>query len=116
MADELRALLAERDELLREVNHWRAASGAAMPPQQARSLGQSVEDLLRVQNENFGTFPNGFGDNGTGDDHEPEDPNEFAGGDFPSSGVENFEDLLFQDLPVIPDFPGLDHKIGRAHV
>lgn len=76
-AQDFRALLAERDELLAEVNQWRSASGATFPPREARPVGQQCRSLLGVEKETFGVFPNGFGDNppegGSGDDQEYEE-------------------------------------------
>lgn len=67
-ANELRNLLAERDELLAEVNQWRSAAGVPLVPRKARSIGQHLEKLLKLEHETFGTFPNGFGDNPTADE------------------------------------------------
>ncbi|KAF2108037.1 hypothetical protein BDV96DRAFT_653243 [Lophiotrema nucula] len=62
-ADEARGLIAERDQLLAEVNHWRASSGAPFTAAEASPLGHNLETLMEAETETFGTFPNGFGDN-----------------------------------------------------
>ncbi|ORY04479.1 hypothetical protein BCR34DRAFT_604859 [Clohesyomyces aquaticus] len=71
---ELRGILTERDELLAEVNQWRSASGAPIMPRNAKPMGEQLQRFARLENETFGTFPNGFGENpaanGSSDDHE----------------------------------------------
>ena len=70
-AQEIRSLLAERDELLMEVNQWRSAGGPSFTPRQARPVSRRLQQVLDVEQEAFGTFPNGFGENpateGSGD-------------------------------------------------
>jgi hypothetical protein len=73
----IQALLAERDELLAEVNQWRAASAVPLPLREACSARQQLQDLAAVESEICGPFPNGFGDNapedGSGDDQYHDD-------------------------------------------
>lgn len=70
-ARDLRNLLAERDELVAELNRWRSTN-PSLPPREARATAH-LRDLLAVEHEIFGSFPNGFGDNapeeGSGDDY-----------------------------------------------
>ncbi|KAF2679527.1 hypothetical protein K458DRAFT_393948 [Lentithecium fluviatile CBS 122367] len=76
-AQSVQALLAERDELLAEVNQWRSAAGVALPPREEGPAGQQLQELVMIEHETFGTFPNGFGDNapedGSGDDQHQEE-------------------------------------------
>lgn len=92
-AQQLQALLAEREELLAEVNQWRSASGAPLPPKEARPVGQKLKELFQIEREAFGAFPNGFGENvpeeGSGDDHSREEPSlNVAEGSHTLSGIE----------------------------
>jgi hypothetical protein len=71
-ARSVQALLGERDELLAEVNRWRAASAVPVPAREPGPVQQQLQELSAVDNETCGSFPNGFGDNspeeGSGDD------------------------------------------------
>ena len=62
-AQSAQALIAERDELLAEVNQWRSANAVPLPPREAMPVGQQLHELMTVESETFGRFPNGFGDN-----------------------------------------------------
>lgn len=68
----VRALLAERDQLRTEVDELRARLGdSAVPRARETSVeSQMSQDLAEVlaAEEVCGAFPNGFGDNGAGDD------------------------------------------------
>jgi hypothetical protein len=68
-AHELRALLAERDGLLAEVNERRARDGLALAVANAGKPAD-VEPLFAVEDEVFGTFADGAmgGDHGDEDD------------------------------------------------
>ena len=76
-ARNVQELLAERDELLAEVNQWRAASAVPLPSREAGPARQQLQDLVAVESETCGSFPNGFGDNapedGSGDDQYQDD-------------------------------------------
>lgn len=70
-ASEIRRIFAEKDTLLGEVNEWRARNG--IPARESQGWTQSLESILSVETEVFGTFT-GMGD-GDGDgegDGEPE--------------------------------------------
>ena len=74
-ASEVQSLLAENLELIAEVNRWREQfSDRSLC--QPKPLGEGVTALLKVDQEVFGTFPGGFGDNSNGyggdDDHKAE--------------------------------------------
>src|SRR4051812_30689687 len=60
--EDVQALIAERDDLLAEVNQWRTAS-SGLPLREVECHGKHLQELLAVKNEVFGAFPNGFGDN-----------------------------------------------------
>lgn len=61
---QIRTLRKERDELLEEVNFWRASQShnpslrEPMPPNEALN-----QNLSEIERESFGAFPNGFGYN-----------------------------------------------------
>ncbi|PVI01709.1 hypothetical protein DM02DRAFT_654188 [Periconia macrospinosa] len=86
--EDMQALIAERDELLAEVNQWRTAS-SALPLREVESRGKNLQELLATKNEVFGTFPNGFGDNapeeGSGDDHANANEHEMPPAGMPTS-------------------------------
>ncbi|KAJ6607590.1 hypothetical protein B0H10DRAFT_2071096 [Mycena sp. CBHHK59/15] len=63
-AQTLRAVLAEREALLGEVNTLRAQLGLAGPRELAARIDEGALELLTVEQEVFGAFPAGFGDNG----------------------------------------------------
>jgi len=65
-ASEVQSLLAENLELIAEVNRWREQF-SNMSPCRPKPLGDGVAALLKVDQEVFGTFPGGFGDNSNGD-------------------------------------------------
>lgn len=68
-AREIRCLLSEREELLAEVNDWRTRfSHVGTELRQGRQLDEDALDLLNVENEEFGKFPHGFGDNRPSDE------------------------------------------------
>ncbi|PSN74033.1 hypothetical protein BS50DRAFT_615012 [Corynespora cassiicola Philippines] len=64
-SQELRRILAERDDLLTEVNHWRSLSRPSIMPRKATPMGTSLKRLLNSKKEQYGSFPNGFGENPT---------------------------------------------------
>ena len=69
-ACEVRELLADYDKVLAELNHWRTFyHRGEIQQKQARPVNTALLDLLRVDQERFGTFPAGFGEKGTGLDH-----------------------------------------------
>jgi hypothetical protein len=70
-ASEVRELFANYDSLLAEINNWRSLyNPGGIQQLQARPANNALLDLLKVDQEVFGTFPGGFGDNGTGDEHD----------------------------------------------
>ncbi|KKY16854.1 putative basic helix-loop-helix dimerization region bhlh [Phaeomoniella chlamydospora] len=68
---EIKALRQERDDLLKEVNIWRRGYG---PPGtvslQARPQDKAVSDLFAIEQESFGSFTEGFGDDTKADDED----------------------------------------------
>ncbi|KAK0100210.1 hypothetical protein ONS95_008549 [Cadophora gregata] len=70
-ASEVQTLIAENLELIAEVNRWRGQFSDRSPCQ-PKPLGDGVLALLKVDQEVFGTFPAGFGDNSTGDGDDEE--------------------------------------------
>lgn len=107
-AEEIQELLAERDELLDEINRWRVASGAPITPREARPVGENLWKLLDVRNETFGTFPNGFGENPSGDDQELEEPPDSTAHDQRTNSYnsETYSSHM-SDLSVIPECSSL---------
>ena len=70
-ATEVRQLLADYDALRVEINNWRSLyHPGGVQEVQARPVNNALQDLLEVDQEVFGKFPGGFGDNGTGDEHD----------------------------------------------
>ncbi|KAE8446526.1 hypothetical protein EG329_011858 [Mollisiaceae sp. DMI_Dod_QoI] len=70
-ASEIQAILAENIELTAEVNSWREQYGVAgMAPRQVRPVSDAILALLKVDQQVLGTFPAGFGDNGTGEERD----------------------------------------------
>ncbi|KAG4435589.1 hypothetical protein IFR05_008935 [Cadophora sp. M221] len=75
-AIEIQNILAENLELIAEVNRWRGQfPGIEKSTCQPRPLGEAVVSLMKLDQDVFGTFPGGFGDNSQADGHEeqPED-------------------------------------------
>lgn len=69
---ELHELLAERSKMREELTLWRAMYGTAGPADSAKSIvgvGPGFAELLRVEEETLGTFPHGFGENGSEEEH-----------------------------------------------
>jgi hypothetical protein len=62
---QIKALIAERDAILEEVNAWRSCQiPQSLPPREANPLDTSLmQDLSYAVTEVFGTFPDGFRDN-----------------------------------------------------
>lgn len=71
-AGQIQAVLTENIELIAEINSWREQYGAGMGSRQVQPVGDAVLALLKVDQEVFGTFPGGFGDNGNGEEHDDE--------------------------------------------
>jgi hypothetical protein len=70
-ACEVRELLADYDKVLAELNNWRTLyHRGEIQQQQARPVNIALLDLLKVDQEKFGTFPAGFGEKGTSLDHD----------------------------------------------
>lgn len=67
-ARELRTLLAERDELLTEVNSWRSRNG--VDARESTGVTAAIEGVLKVEEETFGVFTAGFGPDGDDDDED----------------------------------------------
>lgn len=70
-ARELRSLFAENQEMLSELNEWRARSG--LPAKEVTGWTKTMEEIVGVESEIFGNFTgmgNGDGDGeGEGDDN-----------------------------------------------
>ncbi|KAH7055758.1 hypothetical protein B0J12DRAFT_429662 [Macrophomina phaseolina] len=82
-AREIRCFLAEREDLLAEVNSWRTRFGPiGAELRQGQPLSENARDLLKVEDEVFGKFPNGFGDNRPSDEEAESyhDAGEITGG------------------------------------
>ena len=70
-AAEIQSILAEKNELIAEVNGWREQYGvASIGSRQVKPVGDPILALLKVDQEVFGTFPGGFGDNATIEEHD----------------------------------------------
>jgi hypothetical protein len=115
-AQEIRSLLAERDELLLEVNRWRSAGGPSFTPRQARPVSQRLQQVLDVEKEAFGTFPNGFGENpateGSGDQdgeeagyHTAEDTGTFVHTILEGNSQDQAAPATLHQTTLIPDDP-----------
>jgi hypothetical protein len=76
-ANEVRKLLADYDSLLTVLNNrqhpYVPADIQQLPP---RPVSEALLNLLGVEQEEFGTFPGGFGDNRPGDEVEDEQAGE----------------------------------------
>ncbi|KAH7403905.1 hypothetical protein BKA64DRAFT_462742 [Cadophora sp. MPI-SDFR-AT-0126] len=104
-ASEVQTLISENLELIAEVNRWREQfSGCS--PWQPKPLGEGVTALLKVDQEVFGTFPGGFGDNSHGDggdeDHTAgnQERSQTEDGGHPISHT-----LPMPEVPKIPNVP-----------
>ncbi|CZR56419.1 uncharacterized protein PAC_06307 [Phialocephala subalpina] len=72
-ASEIRSILAENIELIAEVNGWREQYGVGLGSRQVKPVNDAVQSLLEIDQQVFGTFPAGFGDNGPGEGHEEQE-------------------------------------------
>ncbi|KAJ7629105.1 hypothetical protein FB45DRAFT_919990 [Roridomyces roridus] len=63
-AKQLRGMMAEQEALVEEVNTLRMKLGIAERREGPGELSVEATDVLRVDEEVFGAFPAGFGDNG----------------------------------------------------
>lgn len=71
-ACEVRKLQANYDKVVGELNTWRALySQETIQQPRLQPMNAALHDLLKVDQEIFGTFPAGFGENGPG--HEQDD-------------------------------------------
>jgi len=60
----IRDLLAERDQLLDEVNKWRRSQHTTLATRRpVVEVDAAMCELFSVEHEQFGSFPSGFGDN-----------------------------------------------------
>jgi hypothetical protein len=114
-ASELQRLVAERDQLLAEVNCWRTSSGTLFTSIEPAPLGPNLVTLANTHNESFGLFPNGFGDNmPEGQVEEEADPVE-DGSDTgganvaPVAGQHNTRQMegMLSPLPLATDVPAM---------
>ncbi|KAL3421497.1 hypothetical protein PVAG01_07942 [Phlyctema vagabunda] len=72
-AKEVRLLLTERDNALERLNGHQGQFNAVTHGKQAgRPISEALLNLLNVEDEKFGSFPGGFGDNGPNDEQEEE--------------------------------------------
>ncbi|KAH9214805.1 hypothetical protein DL95DRAFT_146506 [Leptodontidium sp. 2 PMI_412] len=69
-ANEIQTILAENLELIAEVNRWREQFHGEKGTCQPRPLGEAVVSLMKLDQDVFGTFPGGFGDNSQADGNE----------------------------------------------
>lgn len=68
---QIQALIAERDELLNEVNVWRSNNTQPLLPRQPLPVDTTlIRELSEADREIFGTFPNGFNVNPASEDQE----------------------------------------------
>lgn len=68
---QIQALIAERDDLLQEVNVWRSSNPQTLPAREPLLVNTTlVHDLSEAEQEVFGTFPNGFETNPGNDGQE----------------------------------------------
>ncbi|KAF1846780.1 uncharacterized protein K460DRAFT_417799 [Cucurbitaria berberidis CBS 394.84] len=92
------ALITERDELLAEVNQWRSASAVPLPPREAAPVGQQLHELMTVEGETTGRFPNGFGDNApendSGDDQYQEEIDGVSAEEWSANALPGAEEAL----------------------
>lgn len=77
-ARELRSLLAERDALLAEVNDWRGRNG--VDRRDSSGVSAAVEEVLKVEEETFGVFSAGFGNDDEDDEDGGDNEGSFDGG------------------------------------
>jgi len=77
-ARELRSLLAERDSLLAEVNDWRGRNG--VDRRDSSGVSTAVEEVLKVEEETFGVFSAGFGNDDEDDEDGGDNEGSFDGG------------------------------------
>ena len=70
-AMQIQELINERNALLDDLNVWRATQMDLFPPQLPRPVNEALlHNLAKLPHETFGAFPNGFGDNASGEDHD----------------------------------------------
>ncbi|RDL36004.1 uncharacterized protein BP5553_06616 [Venustampulla echinocandica] len=110
-ASEVSKLLADYDLLRRALNNRVPDNSAAdmlqIPP---RPVSDALMNLLGVEQEEFGTFPGGFGDNGPGDEAEDQQAGE---SDHPAGqGNNEFTDL--SNSPLNTSLPGTSSLITSA--
>lgn len=99
-AKELRAILAERDTLLAEVNDWRARE--SLPLKASSGVSAGVTAIFKVEDEVFGTFADGAM-GGDGDEDE-DDEQEVQSAERSLASVAIAEET---PLPMFhPDFAG----------
>lgn len=74
---QIQELINERNALLDDLNVWRATNIALFPPKLPCPVDETLlQNLSRLPHESFGTFPNGFGDNGSGEDQDESNVNQ----------------------------------------
>lgn len=101
----LRELCGERDQLLKEVNEWRKASGYA-PKEVGSAWSDEMEEVCSVDKEVFGTFANfdGEGDGDADDDGEDDgDYNLDSRGQAGSSSARSSGIFDTQPIPAMFD-------------
>ena len=75
-----------------------------MTQRQARPASDAILDLFKVENEVFGTFPGGFGDNGPGNEHDEDQWRSSGTGTRTAEGdKEAFRSDSSRELVEIPD-------------
>jgi hypothetical protein len=101
-ASEIQSILAENLELVAEVNRWREqCSGVGMAARHVKPVNDAVVTLLKVDQEAFGTFPGGFGDNGVGEEQDED------------QGAENGRRSLMEEQRELMPSHFLPHAIAR---
>ena len=120
--DQIQALLEEREQLLEEVNLWRASQASSSRPLREPIAPNEAlnQDLSSIERESFGAFPNGFGYNSpneeqdeadsSGLDHSPSDSN--GNGYLTSMSLTDSQVMTFADPGMLADAL----KQGRLNV
>lgn len=88
-ARELRTLLAERDSLLTEVNDWRSRNG--VEHRDSPGVAAAVEQVLKVEDETFGVFSAGFGNDDEDDEDGGDNEGSFDGGAIDRTSFSSIE-------------------------
>lgn len=115
-ADEIKALLAENQQVVAEINTWREIGG--LQPKQNIQTSETLQKLLTVDQDVLGTFPGGFGDNAVEENKNGETLNAANSREQPQHQAPEAE-TMHVDLPsVVPVnaqqavVPGIGQVVG----